>query len=34
VIPIPDTFSIAEGMLFQAITAQYLIHEYRGDQAK
>jgi len=29
VIPIPDAFTTAEGMLFQAITAQYLIREYR-----
>lgn len=28
-IPVPDSFSIAEALLFQALTAQYLVKEYR-----
>ncbi|MBU67029.1 MAG: NADPH:quinone reductase [Cupriavidus sp.] len=28
-IPVPDSFSISEGLLFQALTAHYLVHEYR-----
>ena len=29
-IRVPESFSISEGLLFQAITAQYLVHEYRN----
>lgn len=29
-IRLPESFGISEGLLFQAITAQYLIHEYRN----
>jgi NADPH2:quinone reductase len=36
-IKIPETFTLNEGLLFQAITAQYLLAEYRtilpGDTA-
>lgn len=36
-IPIPGAFSVTEGLLFQALTAHYLVHEYRhirpGDRA-
>lgn len=28
-IAIPDTFSVSQGLLFQPLTAHYLIHEYR-----
>ena len=28
-IRIPDSFAITEGLLFQALTAHYLVHEYR-----
>lgn len=28
-IVIPDSFEISEGLLFQALTAHYLVHEYR-----
>ncbi len=28
-IPIPEKFEISEGLLFQSVTAQYLINEYR-----
>lgn len=28
-IPVPDSFSLNEGLLFQALTAHYLVHEYR-----
>jgi NADPH2:quinone reductase len=29
VIPIPDTFTVAQALLFQGLTAQYLVSEYR-----
>lgn len=29
VIPVPDSFTTAQALLFQAITAQYLVSEYR-----
>lgn len=29
-IPVPDQFSVSQGLLFQAITAQYLVGEYRS----
>ena len=32
-IPIPDTFMVSEGLLFQALTAHYLVHEYRNIRA-
>jgi NADPH2:quinone reductase len=36
-IPIPDDFGVSEGLLFQAVTAQFLVSEYRiiqpGDVA-
>lgn len=28
-VPIPDHFPVSQGLLFQALTAQYLVHEYR-----
>jgi NADPH2:quinone reductase len=28
-IRVPESFGVREGLLFQAITAQYLVHEYR-----
>ncbi|ANK85500.1 MULTISPECIES: quinone oxidoreductase family protein [unclassified Rhizobium] len=31
-IQIPDNFTISEGLLFQALTAHYLVHEYRDIQ--
>lgn len=30
---IPDTIPVSQGLLFQALTAQYLVHEYRDIQA-
>lgn len=30
---IPDRFPVSQGLLFQALTAQYLVHEYRDIQA-
>ncbi|MBB2778388.1 UNVERIFIED_ORG: NADPH2:quinone reductase [Comamonas terrigena] len=32
-IVIPYTFEISEGLLFQALTAHYLVHEYRNVRA-
>lgn len=28
-VPLPDDFILSEGLIFQALTAQYLVHEYR-----
>lgn len=32
VVPIPDDFTLSQGLIFQALTAHYLIHEYRDIQ--
>jgi NADPH:quinone reductase len=32
VIPVPDSFTTSHGLLFQAMTAQYLVSEYRNVQ--
>lgn len=29
-VPIPDDFSLSQGLIFQALTAHYLVHEYRN----
>ncbi len=29
IVPVPDDFSLSEGLIFQALTAHYLVHEYR-----
>lgn len=29
IVPVPDEFSLSEGLIFQALTAHYLVHEYR-----
>jgi NADPH:quinone reductase len=32
VIPVPESFTTAQALLFQALTAQYLVSEYRNVQ--
>ncbi|WP_405125000.1 quinone oxidoreductase family protein [Ralstonia pseudosolanacearum] len=32
-VTVPDAFSVNEGLLFQALTAHYLVHEYRAIRA-
>lgn len=33
-IPVPDSFTTAQALLFQALTAQYLVSEYRNVQPR
>jgi len=30
IVPVPEAFSLSEALIFQALTAQYLVHEYRA----
>lgn len=29
IVPVPDHFTLSQGLIFQALTAHYLVHEYR-----
>lgn len=29
IVPVPDDFALSQGLIFQALTAHYLVHEYR-----
>ncbi|MBO1041180.1 quinone oxidoreductase family protein [Brucella pituitosa] len=30
IVPVPEDFTLSEGLIFQALTAHYLVHEYRN----